>query len=67
MHYEPNVKRQRQLDTSTFKNGDSILFCGKCDWQAVSVCAMKPFCPECGEGLSVTTMSDELMELTNDK
>ena len=44
-------ERLKKLNFDGFDEGEQILFCHDCDWQAETVIGMKPECPKCGAHL----------------
>lgn len=52
------------LNTTGFKEGEQILFCPHCTWQAHGPEARSPICPGCVTRLTIVTMTDELAKMT---
>ena len=63
MWMQPNVHRLRRLQTSGFHEGQQILFCPECHWQADQPVGMKNACPECGASLHLTRIDVDLLAL----
>ncbi len=68
MYIGPNsINRLKEINLYNFKNGETILFCFKCDWQQTEPYGMNPKCPDCQNPLHYTTMSDELKGLVTNE
>jgi hypothetical protein len=48
------------LDLREFDDGDALLFCDNCGWQAPPLTITRSFCPECNRRLHLVAVGDEL-------
>ena len=51
-----------RLDVNNFTEGQTVLHCLKCHWQADGQWAMKPVCPNCRSHLQSTRVDQELLK-----
>jgi DNA-directed RNA polymerase subunit RPC12/RpoP len=58
------LKRLARIQIGSFKEGETILYCSNCDWQADDVQGMVNRCPECSRhGLSYVRMGKDLLDI----